>query len=376
VKQFSILDFGLGEEESEKQSWMPWLDSFSDNRNLKSSGRRKTMKTKKSRCWLTFSLIAAALFSICFEGIYFSAARAGQKELLKFTVGYTPIAGATLPFFIAVEEKIFQKYGYEVSPVFMGGSPLINAALLAGEFPIGYTGGGAVISSRLSGSDLLAIASPLPVLTIDGWSRPEIKSIGDLRGKRIGVTRFGASSYFSALSMLESGGVKPNEVTFIQNGGVGESFAALTGGRVDVCMIGYPFGLYAKNAGFNLLFRPSQTEYGLFPTAVIAARESWLRDVKNRKVAVDFLRALNEGQQLSRENATASKRALRKFTRVDDDASLQGSFEYYKDAFPSSLRVIEKAMANALKFVDHPKAKGADVRQSFDNSYVDEALRP
>src|SRR5882724_4559267 len=302
-------------------------------------------------------------------------AQGGQRELQKLTVGYTPIAGASLQFFIAVEEKIFQKYGFEVSGIFMGGSPLINSAILAGEFPIGYTGGGAVISSRLAGSDLIAIASPLPVLTIDGWSKPEIKSIGDVRGKRVGVTRFGASSYFSALSMLDAGGVKPNEVTFIQNGGVGESYAALVGGRVDVCMIGYPFGLNAKNAGFNLLFRPSQTEYGLFPTAVIAARESWLKDAKNRKVAVDFLRALHEGQQYARENATVTKRALRKFTRTDDDASLQGSFEYYKDAFPSSLRVIEKAMANALKFVDHPKAKQFDVRQSFDNSFVDEAMR-
>lgn len=302
-------------------------------------------------------------------------ARAGQRELQKLTVGYTPIAGASLPLFIAVEENIFQKYGYEISPVFMGGSPLINSAILAGEFPIGYTGGGAVISSRLSGSDLIAIASPLPVLTIDGWSRPEIKSIADVRGKRVGVTRFGASSYFSALSMLESGGVKPNEVVFIQNGGVGESYAALVGGRVDVCMIGYPFGLNAKNAGFHLLFRPSQTEYGLFPTAVIGARESWLKDAKNRKVAVDFLRALTEAQQFARDNAAVAKRALRRFTRVDDDASLQGSYEYYREAFPSSLRVIEKAMANALKFVDHPKAKQFDVRQSFDNSLVDEAMK-
>jgi ABC-type nitrate/sulfonate/bicarbonate transport system substrate-binding protein len=338
-----------------------------ENPKSKISRRRITMIAREPGWWFGILLVIALTLSV--------GAQAAQKDFQRLTVGYTPIAGASLPFFIAVEEKIFQKYGLEVSPVFMGGSPLINSAILAGEFPIGYTGGGAVIASHLSGSDLIAIASPLPVLTIDGWSKPEIKSIGDLRGKRVGVTRFGASSYFSALSMLESGGVKPGEVTFIQNGGVGESFAALTGGRVDVCMIGYPFGLNAKNASFHLLFRPSQTEYGLFPTAVIAARESWLKDTRNRKVAVDFLRALNEGQQFARENATVTKKALKKFTRVDDDASLQGSFEYYREAFPSSLRVIEKAMANALKFVDHPKAKQADVKQSFDNSFVDEAMK-
>ena len=303
------------------------------------------------------------------------AAQAGQKELQKLTVGYTPVSGASIPFFIAVEEKIFQKYGFEVSPVFMGGSPLINSAILAGEFPIGYTGGGAVISSRLSGSDLMVIGSPLPVLTIDGWTKPEIKSISDLKGKRVGITRFGASTYFAGLSMLESAGIKPSEVVFIQNGGVGESFAALVGGRVDVCMIGYPFGLRAKREGFHLLFRPADTEYGLFPTAVIGARESWLKDGKNRRSAIDFLRAMTEAQQLARENAAVTKKALRRYTRTEDDAELQGSFEFYKSAFPKTLTTTEKTMANALKFVEHPKAKGADVKQFYDNSLVDEAMK-
>jgi NitT/TauT family transport system substrate-binding protein len=325
------------------------------------------MKAINARWWFATFLVMTLLPNVRSD--------AAQKDLQKLTVGYTPISGAAIPLFIALEERIFQKYGYEVSGIFMGGSPLINSAILAGEFPIGYTGGGAIISSRLGGSDLIAIASPLQVLTIDGWAKPEIKSIADLRGKRVGVTRFGASSYFAALSMLESGGVKPNEVTFIQNGGVGESLAALMGGRVDVCMIGYPYGLRAKNAGFHLLFRPSQTEYGLFPTAAIAARDSWLKDPRNRKTAVDFLRALGEGVLLARENAAVTKKALRKFTRVNDEADLQGSFEFYKDAFPKTLRVEEKAMANAQKFVDHPKAKGADVKQFYDNSLVEEAMK-
>jgi NitT/TauT family transport system substrate-binding protein len=318
------------------------------------------------RCFAIF--VAAGLFwTVCGE--------AAQKDLQKLTVGYTPISGATLPFFIAVEEKLFQKYGFEIAPVFMGGSPLINSAILAGEFPIGYTGGGAIISSRLAGSDLIAIACPLPVLTIDAWARPEIKSVGDLRGKRIGVTRFGASTHFAGLSMLDSAGIKPNDVVFIQNGGVGESLAALFGGRVDASMIGYPFGLRAKSAGFPMLFRPMDTEYGLFPTAVIATREFWLKDPKNRKVAIDFLRALNEGLLLTRESPTATKRALRKYTRVDDEAALQASFEYFSEAFPATLRTPEKAMTNALKFIDHPKARQYDVTQSFDNSLINEAIK-
>jgi NitT/TauT family transport system substrate-binding protein len=323
--------------------------------------------------------LCARLFALSFLSVLLFTlsvpAQAAQRELQKLTVGYTPVSGAALPFFIAVEEKLFQKHGFEISPVFMGGSPLINAAILAGEFPIGYTGGGAVLSSRLSGSDLIVIGSPLPVLTIDAWARPEIRSVNDLKGKRIGVTRFGASTHFAGLAMLDSAGIKPNEVVFIQNGGVGESLAALLGGRVDVTMVGYPFGLNAKNAGFHLLFRPSQTEYGLFPTAVIAARESWLKDIKNRRMAMDFLRALTEGLQLVRENSAVTKRALKKFTRVEDEAILQGSFEFYREAFPSTLRTPEKAMANALKFVDHPKAKQTDVKQSFDNSLVDEAIK-
>ena len=325
------------------------------------------MKARGSRRWFAVLLIASSVASV--------RAGAGQRELQKLTVGFTPISGAALPFFIAVEEKLFQKHGIEVSPVFMGGSPLINSAILAGEFPIGYTAGGAVLSSRLSGSDLIVIGTPLPVLAIDAWARPEIKSVGDLRGKRIGVTRFGASTHFAGLAMLDSAGIKTNEVVFIQNGGVGESLAALLGGRVDVSMIGYPAGLNAKNAGFKLLFRPSQTEYGLFPTAAVAARESWLKDPKGRRVAVDFLRALQEAQILTRENARVTKKAIKKFTRVVDDASLQGSYEFYKDAYPPTIRVVEKAMANALKFIDHPKAKQYDVRQSFDNGFVEEALR-
>jgi NitT/TauT family transport system substrate-binding protein len=278
-----------------------------------------------------------------------------QSELTKLTVGYSPISAAMLPFFIAVEEKQFQMHGLEVVPIFFGGSPLINAAMLAGEFPISLTGGAGIISSQLAGSDLMVIGSYLQVLTIDGMAKPEIKSINDLKGKKIAVSRIGASTYFAGLSMLDSRGLKPTEVVFIQADGVGESFATLANGAVDAAMIGYPYSLKAKQAGFQLLFRPPDTEYGLYPNATVAARESWFKEPRNHRIAVAFLRAMNDGLTLAKTDAAASKKALRRYTRVQDDATLQSTFEFFQPYFPASLRTIEKAMVNAIKFIAIPK---------------------
>jgi NitT/TauT family transport system substrate-binding protein len=302
-------------------------------------------------------------------------AHGAQPDLIKLTVGYTPITAATLPFFIALEEKLFQKHGLEVVPVFFGGTPLIVSAMMAGEFPIGLTGGGGIISSQLVGSDLTVIGSWLQVLTIDGMAKPEIKSINDLKGKKVAVSRIGASTYFAALSMLDSRGMKPTDVVFIQAGGNAESFAALASGAVDAAMIGYPFSLKAKQAGFQMLFRPTDTEYGLYPNATAAARESWLKEPRNRKIAVSFLRAMGEGLHLAKTDAGTSKKAMRRYMRVQDEPTLQSTLEYLQPYFSGTLQTSEKAMANAIKFLDHPKAKQLDPKQTFNNRYVDEAMK-
>jgi NitT/TauT family transport system substrate-binding protein len=307
--------------------------------------------------------------------VFSAAAHAAQPDLIKLTVGYTPITAATLPLFIAIDEKLFQKHGLEVVPVFFGGTPLIVSAMMAGEFPIGLTGGGGIISSRLAGSDLTVIGSYLQVLTINGMAKPDIKSINDLKGKKIAVSRIGASTYFAAVAMLDSRGMKPTDVLFIQAGGNAESFAALTNGAVDAAMLGYPFSLKTKQAGFQALFRPADSEYGLYPNATVAARESWLKIPRNHKVAVNFLRAMGEGLHLAKTDAGVSKKALRRYLRVQDETTLQATLEYIQPYFPESLLTIEKAMANGIKFLDNPKAKELDPKQTYTNRYVDEALK-
>ena len=328
--------------------------------NLQKS-MRKQMKIMRA---LLASAILLAVFS------------AYAAEPRKMIVPYTPLSGASIPFWIAVDGKLFQKYGLEVAPLFISaGSTAIVPAMTAGQFDIGAVGGGAVVLNRFGGGDLITIGAQTGVFTIDCFSKPEIKSIRDLRGRTISVTRFGTSTHFAALSMLRLGGLKPTDVVFIQIGGSPEAIAALLSGRVDAAMLGYPASEVALKRGFRQITDLAKSEDGAFPTTAIAARESWLKDPKNREVTLNFLRGFTDGLTLARSDAATSKKVLRKYTRVEDEAVLQATFEYYKKYFGDTLKVNERSYANLLQLVDHPKAKDADPKQFFDNSLLEQIRR-
>ena len=296
------------------------------------------------------------------------------QEPHKLIVPFSPIGGSTVPFWIATDERLFQKYGLEVTPLFVGGSSAIVQSMAAKQYDIGLIGGGVVLN-RFAGGDLITIGAHGGVLSSDCFAKPEIKTIADLRGKNVAVTRFGTTTHFSALAMLRLGNMRPNDVAFVQAGGVAESLAALVSKRVDCAILGYPSSQYALQAGFKQLTTLGKTEYGLFPNVAIGTRESWLRTPRNRELAVNFLRAFSEGLALAKKDAGLNKKVMRKYARLNDDAVLQASFEFFKEQFPPTLRVDERGYANLLRYLDHPKSAGANPKEFFDNSLIDEILR-
>jgi len=229
--------------------------------------------------------------------------------------------------------------------------------------------------NRFSGGDLITLGAQTGVYTTDCFSKPEIKSIRDLKGRTVAVTRFGTSTHFAGLSMLRLGGLKPTDVVFIQIGGSSEAIAGLSSGRVDAAMLGYPASEVALKKGFRQLTDLAKNEDGAFPTTAIAARESWLKDSKNREIALNFLRAFTEGLTLAKTDAALSKKVLRKYTRVEDEAVLQATFEYYGKYFGDTLKVNERSYANLLQLLDHPKARDADPKRFFDNSLLEQIRR-
>ncbi len=297
------------------------------------------------------------------------------QEPHKLIVPFSPIGGSTVPFWIATDERLFQKYGLEVTPLFVGGSSAIVQTMTAKQFDIGLIGGGGVVLNRFAGGDLITIGAHGGTLTADCFARPEIRSAAELKGKTIAITRFGTTTHFAALAMLRMANLRPTDASFVQAGGVAESLAALVGKKVDCAILGYPTSQFAVQLGFRQLTQLAKTEYGAFPNVAIGTRESWLKVGRNRELAVNFLRAFSEGLALAKKDAALTKKVTRKYARLSDDAVLQTSFEFFREHFPATLRVDERAYANLLRFLDHPKAAGANPKEFFDNSLIDEVLR-
>src|SRR5690242_1214116 len=90
--------------------------------------------------------------------------------------------------------------------------------LVAGEVDFGQMTGSLMFSARLQGADPVMIAGVQDVLNDRLMVRPNINSVEELRGKRIGVFRFGSASHMRLLNVLPRYGMTERDVTFLQVG--------------------------------------------------------------------------------------------------------------------------------------------------------------
>ena len=152
------------------------------------------------RCTVIFSAL------ICLLSVVSSIALA-QSGRQALNVAYSSEAGPETALWVAKDAGLFEKYGLDVSLKRLSGSSLIVQAMLAKEISIAQIGGTAVVDARLAGADLVYLASVIDTMVASIYSLPSITKIEDLRGKNIGVTRFGAITYFFARYALKTKGL-------------------------------------------------------------------------------------------------------------------------------------------------------------------------
>ena len=193
----------------------------------------KRPQTIKLRYWLL-------LFLFVFPFVI-RAAEVPPKvgKLIKLRVSQSTLNTRAAILWIAQAQGLFAKYGLDVETVFLASSNIQTAALATGEVQIGTIGGATVLSGVAGGQSFRIVASPSNQLPYDLVARPEVKDSKDIRGKRIGVTSVGGTTWMAANLALQNFGLEPgrDDVKINAIGNQGILIQAIEGGSVDLAIV-------------------------------------------------------------------------------------------------------------------------------------------
>jgi ABC-type nitrate/sulfonate/bicarbonate transport system substrate-binding protein len=310
--------------------------------------------------------------------IGFLSATAPLQAADKLRVGLSSVSATSGSIWDAEEYGIFKKYGLDTEVIIIGGgASRVVSSLIAGEIQFSVGGGDAVFRSHLKGADTVLAASPLKTGLQRLLVKPAIKTPADLKGKKIGVTRFGSASHWVLQLFLRKWGMSTDDIQMLQLGSSPAMFASLDKGAIDGAVFTIPTFFLAEERGYRTLADPADMEIYYLQNSVDTTR-SFIK--RNRDQSLRFIKALCEGIAFFRQHKRESLAVLQKKLRIQsaqerDVKYLELSYDLLADKFYNRVPYANpKAIETTLDFIsaEEPKAKTADPKQFVDESLVRE----
>jgi len=303
--------------------------------------------------------------------IGWAAIALGAQQMESLAVGFSSLAGHHTPMWIAVEERIGRKYGIDLKAIYAG--RLRPQQLLAsGDVPmVVATGSGAVTSHVLGSKDQVIVAINMNKVGGGIFSKSEIKTAEDLRGKTIGVSRAGSISEVILRYVLRAKlGLQPDrDVKFLVVGDPAVGLQALERGIVDATPITMPLPLIAAKMGFREL-----VNYDALGITFPANTVTTLRQTIARRpdLIESFLKILIEGIYIFKTNKAKSLAVMKKNLAGASDEILEETYRYTASVLESqpnpSLEVIKSGLE--ILAYQYPQAKQTDPNPIIDTSFV------
>ena len=126
----------------------------------------------------------------------------------KFVVAWAAVSALNSPFWVMNDAGFLKQEGLDIDFVYIASSPTVARATLAGDLAISASNGQVIVDAGLNGADLIAIGAVTNVVAFYVMAHPEIKNVPDLKGKAVGVTRFGAATDFGMRILLNKYGLE------------------------------------------------------------------------------------------------------------------------------------------------------------------------
>ena len=254
----------------------------------------------------------------------------------KIKVAYSSTDTLNQIWTITQDAGFFKKNGLDVELVYIGSTTVAATAIVAQDIQVGNVAGSGVANAAIRGADMVSAGCTINVLAYELVVLDSIKSAEDLKGKSIGISRFGSVSDVAARELLKGLGLRPQEdVKILQVGGASERAAGFSRGviagfpsppgNVNLIPGGLPHRVLADMADLK---KP-------YPLPFICAVTTKSYLAKNRSVVRRVMMALIEASQYFKTNKEGAQKIIAKYLRGANKAYLDSSYD-------STVKIIER----------------------------------
>src|ERR1700752_1999670 len=258
--------------------------------------------------------------------IFALALPAGARAQERLKIAYSSADASNTVWFTALDSGMYRKYGPDVELIFIQSSTRSVSPVVSGDIQVANSSGGAVASAAVGGANLVMTACYINTLPYELVVQESVKSVEDLKGKSIGISRVGSASDVAARVLVKGLGLEPvKDVPIIQVGGPAERAAAFRTGRIA----GFPSPPgtihLAKGIAHRILISTAdfQKRYD-FPYICSTTTKSFLaakRDTMRR-----LTMALIEATHFLKTRKEETKKFIAKYTRQSNPQCLEDSY--------------------------------------------------
>lgn len=301
-----------------------------------------------------------------FIAFVFLAAHASAAGPRRITFGYSSVGAMAAGVWTAKEIGAFEKYGIEADLIYISSGPVVVQALLGGDLQGGIAATNAAIAAILRGAQLVAVATTANRPYHRLWVQRDINRIEDLKGKTLGVTRFGSVTDNLTRILLRKHGLD-GAVNVRQMGGTLEVGAAFEHRQIA--------GAVTSNlrvnpaAGAKILMRLEEMGIQYSMDFIVVDRDYYRR---NQQTVEGMVRAYTEGVAAIHNQRARALKAIARNSRITDPKQIDVIYQdavQYLERIP---RVEPEAVSAVLESMGK---KGIPLETFADNAIGDRMVR-
>jgi NitT/TauT family transport system substrate-binding protein len=196
---------------------------------------------------------------------------------------------------IADDLGLYKKHGISVKTIAQAGGVFVYRAMLAGNVDVGMVPGSIVIVGASKGSPARMIYVNAPKFEASMVARPNVPTMADLKGKRIGIQEPGGFADINSRAVLRAAKIDPKDVSFVSI--ATEDVPALVADQVDTGILHVEQEMLAKSKvpGIHAIARM----WELQPKAVYLGAAATDKTIKEKPAQLKaFIKANMEATRL------------------------------------------------------------------------------